>query len=337
MDRARTLDLLGIGEPMLEFNQSAVASGADAGAVASGADAGAVAGGADAGAVAPRYLQGFGGDTSNAVIAAARQGVAAGYWTRLGQDPFGDAFAALWSAEGVDASAVVRDPDAATGIYFVTHGPAGHAFTYFRKGSAASRMRPAEVPREVIASARVLHVSGISQAISESACDTVFAAIEASRAAGTRVSFDTNLRLKLWPLARARAVILETVGLADVCLPSLEDATQLTGLQDPDAIVDALLARGAGVVALKLGPEGALVGDARERHRVAGHAVATVDATGAGDTFDGAFLAEWLRGAPLADAARYANAAAALSTRGFGAVAPIPRRAEVEAFLAGLR
>lgn len=313
MDRARTLDVLGIGEPMLEFNQASDATGG-----------------------APRYLQGFGGDTSNAVIAAARQGAAAGYWTRLGQDPFGDAFAALWAAEGVDASAVVRDPDAATGIYFVTHGPAGHAFTYFRKGSAASRMRPSEVPRQAIAAARVLHVSGISQAISESACDTVFAAIEAARAVGTRVSFDTNLRLKLWPLARARAVILEAVGLADVCLPSLEDATQLTGLRDPDAILDALLARGAGVVALKLGPDGALVGDARSRHRVAGHVVDTVDATGAGDTFDGAFLAAWLRGTPLAEAARYANAAAALSTKGYGAVAPIPRRAEVEAFLAEL-
>ena len=308
---AKTLDVLGLGEPMLEFNETA-----------------------EPGDSGPRYLQGFGGDTSNAVIAAARQGAAAGYWTRLGQDVFGDRFLELWAGECVDASHVERDPDAPTGIYFVTHGPAGHAFSYYRRGSAASRMRPADVPLAAIAATRVLHVSGISQAISAGACDTVFAAIEAARAAGAAVSYDTNLRLKLWPLARARAVAMETIARCDVCLPSLEDATQLTGLGDPDAIVDDLLARGARVVALKLGPDGALVADGDERHRLAGHAVATVDATGAGDTFDGAFLAEWVRGVPLADAARYANAAAALSTRGYGAVGPIPRRAEVEQWLA---
>jgi 2-dehydro-3-deoxygluconokinase len=247
---------------------------------------------------------------------------------------FGERFLELWADEGVDASHVERDPDAPTGIYFVTHGPAGHAFSYYRRGSAASRMRPPDVPLAAIAATSVLHVSGISQAISDGACDTVFAAIEAARAAGAAVSYDTNLRLKLWPLARARAVAMETIAQCDICLPSLEDAAQLTGLDDPDAVVDALLARGARVVALKLGPDGALVADGNERHRLAGHAVATVDATGAGDTFDGAFLAEWVRGSPLAEAARYANAAAALSTRGYGAVGPIPRRAEVEAWLA---
>jgi 2-dehydro-3-deoxygluconokinase len=138
----------------------------------------------------------------------------------------------------------------------------------------------------------------------------------------------------LWPLARALAVILESIAQCDLCLPSLEDATAVTGLRAPDAIVDAFLARGARVVALKLGAAGALVASVDERHAVPGLRVATVDATGAGDAFDGAFLAEYLRGASLAEAARYANAAAALSTRGYGAVTPIPRREEVEAFLA---
>ena len=86
-------------------------------------------------------------------------------------------------------------------------------------------------------------------------------------------------------------------------------------------------------MALKLGPEGVLVATAEERHRVAGFRVDTVDATGAGDTFDGAFITERLRGARLEDAARYANAAAALSTRGYGAVDPIPARTEVVRYL----
>jgi 2-dehydro-3-deoxygluconokinase len=289
----RPFDVLGLGEPLLEFSEL-LADGPS------------------------HYLPGFGGDTSNAVIAAARQGARVAYATRLGHDVFGDRFVALWRDEGVDTSLVARDADAFTGIYFVTHGEGGHEFSYYRRGSAASLMRPGDLPTEAIDATRLLHVSGISQAISAGACDAVFAAIAAARERGVLISYDTNLRLKLWPLARARAVILESISQCDLCLPSLEDATAVTGLRDPDAIVDAFLARGAQVVALKLGAAGALVASADERHRVPGLRVATVDATGAGDTFDGAFLAEYLRGAPLAAAARYANAAAALSTQGYG-------------------
>jgi len=72
-------------------------------------------------------------------------------------------------------------------------------------------MRPEMLPADIICSTRVLHVSGISQAISPSACDTVFAAIDMAKTAGARISYDSNLRLKLWPLARARAVIMATI------------------------------------------------------------------------------------------------------------------------------
>ena len=150
-----------------------------------------------------------------------------------------------------------------------------------------------------------------------------------------RISYDTNLRLKLWDLPRARAVIHESVAMSDVCLPSLDDASQLTGLVEPEAIVDDYLAKGARVVALKLGAEGALVADTDGRHRVPGLSVETVDATGAGDAFGGAFVAMLLAGKGLGGAARYANAAAALSTTGYGAVVPIPRRDQVERLLAG--
>src|SRR5690606_36474367 len=113
-----------------------------------------------------------------------------------GADTFGQSFIDLWTAEGVDISAVRRVEDAHTGIYFVTHGPEGHEFSYFRAGSASSRMRPADLPANLPGMARILHVSGISQAISDSAADTVFEAMRIVRAAGGRVSYDTNLRLK---------------------------------------------------------------------------------------------------------------------------------------------
>ncbi|MBS81278.1 sugar kinase [Variovorax sp.] len=302
------VQIVALGEPMVEFNQ--VRPGE------------------------PGYLQGFGGDTSNAIIAAARQGARTAYLTRVGSDTWGDALMELWRAEGVATDGVARDAQAPTAVYFVTHDGDGHAFSYLRAGSAASRMVPAGLPRDTIEGARFLHVSGISQAISASACDTVFEAIAIARAKGVQVSYDANLRLKLWPLARARAVIRETVGLSDLFLPSIEDAQQFTGLDGEDAILDWCFEAGARTVVLKLGKAGAVLATPSSRERIAGHAVRAVDATGAGDCFAGSLLARLAAGDAIAQAVRYANAAAALTTTGFGAVAPIPRPEDVRGLLA---
>ncbi len=304
-----SVDVLGLGEPMVEFSQIPGEPG--------------------------RFLHGFGGDTMNAVIAAARQGARAGYVTRLGADEFGQQLMDLWSREGVDATGVEIDPEAPTAVYFISHGPTGHVFSYRRAGSAASRMTPGGLPLDVIASARFLHVSGISQAISANACDAVFAAIEHARAHGVRISYDSNLRLKLWPLARARAIIQATIPLADYFLPSLDDVQILSGLSAPDDIFDWALKLGARNVALKLGPDGVLAGDASRRERIPGCRVDVVDASGAGDCFAGALLARLAAGDPFPQAARYANAAAALNCTGYGAVAPLPRPEAVLALLAG--
>lgn len=307
-----TIDILCLGEAMVEFNQTGDGGGRT-------------------------YLQGFGGDTSNAAIAAARQGARVGYLSALGDDVYGRMLRELWSAEGVDHTGVRTDAEAFTAVYFVNHDAAGHHFSFFRRGSAASRMRPADLPAERIAQAQVLHLSGISAAISDSACDTCFAAVEIARAAGVQVSFDTNLRLKLWPLARARAVMRELIACSDVCLPSYEDLNAITGLEAPDALVDHCLELGAATVALKLGARGAVVADARERFHVPPHPCRPVDATGAGDTFAGAFLARRVAGDGLEAAARHAAVAAALSTEGYGAVAPIPHADRVREAIARAR
>lgn len=307
--RAAKLDIVAFGEPMVEFNQTGDAGGRS-------------------------YLQGFGGDTSNFVIAAARQGARAGYVTALGDDVNGRMFLELWKREGVDASRIKTDDSAHTGIYFVTHDEGGHHFTFFRAGSAASRFGPADVPRDYVADASVLHLSGISLAISGSACDACYAAAEAAKSAGRLVSFDTNLRLKLWSKDRARAVITDMMKLADICLPSLDDVAFVTGIDDADKLVDHALHLGATTVALKLGAEGAIVATAQERHRIPAYPVEAVDATGAGDTFGGAFVIRVLRGDDVRTAGRYAAVAAALSTSGYGAVEPIPTASRVQEALA---
>ena len=308
----KTIDVLALGEAMLEFNQTHPGQ--------------------------PQYLQGFGGDTSNAAIAAARAGVKAAYLTRLGDDNFGCALLDLWRTEGVDTVAVETAADAPTGIYFVTHGAKGHEFSYLRAGSAASRMTPdwllqPAVQRHIEA-ARILHVSGISLAISPNALETSLAAMCLAKSSETLVSFDSNLRLKLWSLKQAQQGIAQAVALCDLFLPSLEDMTALIGLSDPTAIVDWGHAQGAATVVLKLGADGALVSDGKRREHIAGNRVTLVDATGAGDCFCGNLLARITQGDDIFTATRYANAAASLAVQGFGAVAPLPRSAQVRAAIA---
>lgn len=304
------LDIVSLGEPLYEFSQIPGESG--------------------------RYLQGFGGDTMNCAIAAARQGAQVGYITQLGDDEFGRQFLQLWRAEGLDISGVGIDPQGHTAVYFIAHGPDGHVFSYLRKGSAASRIRPADLPLGLIREAKFFHTSGISQAISDSACDTVFAAVEAARGAGVRIAYDSNLRLRLWPLARARAVIRATIALADYFLLSMEDAEALCGERDTDAILDWCHEAGARVVALKLGAAGVVGSDSMRRERIDGHAVDCIDATGAGDCFAGALLARMAAGDDFWEGLRYANAAAALATTGFGAVAPLPMPDAVRRLLSGI-
>jgi 2-dehydro-3-deoxygluconokinase len=290
--------IVSIGEPLVEFNQ------------------------ADPGD-ARRFLQGYGGDSSNMIIAAARSGARTAYLTRVGDDEFGRLFLELWAREGVDASNVVVDRDAPTGAYFVTHGPRGHVFSYLRAGSAASRLRPADLPD--LANASIVHASGISLAISASAADTVLAAFASARARGVKVSFDSNLRLRLWPIERARALIGAAAGMSDYFFPSIEDARALSALEEPDEILEWAHGLGADNVFLKMGADGVLVSDGVNRERISGHTVNAVDATGAGDCFCGAALARLAAGDSIRDAARYANAAAALATTGYGAVDPLPR------------
>jgi 2-dehydro-3-deoxygluconokinase len=304
----KRFDIVALGEPMIEFNETAPA----------------------------QYRQGFGGDTANFAVAAARQGARTAYYTRLGDDHFGRMLLDLWTVEGIDASSVQLDRDAHTGVYFVTHGTDGHQFHYLRAGSAASRMQAANLPADLLRDTQYLHVSGISQAISASACDAVFSAIALAHEAGARITYDPNLRLRLWPLERARAVIEATIPHTDVFLPSLDEALTLADTDSLETVLDWCARCGARQVVLKCGADGAWVwrrGGGAARH-VPPFKVQPVDATGAGDCFAGTPVARLVAGDELEDAVRYANVAAALSTTGYGAVAPIPDHATVLVHLA---
>ena len=308
-----SIDILAIGEPLMEFSSEEE-------------------GGLD---TASRYIAGFGGDASNFAVAARRAGARVGILTRIGRDPFGDAFMRLWDDEGVDCSLVERDADRPTGVYFISRADGRHEFTYYRAGSAASALSHEGLPGRIPAGIRLLHCTGVTQGISASARDTARTAMDAARKAGAVISYDPNYRPLLWPLEEARAVIHDTVAKADLVFPSMEEAAMLTGLDDPEQAARFYLGLGARVVALKLGPQGVLLATNRGLERIPSIKVRAVDASGAGDAFAGAFAAAYLEGRPLDRCARFAGAAAALATTGLGCVGPIPCRAAAEAAMVG--
>ncbi len=274
------------------------------------------------------YEMGFGGDTSNVAIAAARQGASVGYVSAVGDDMFGHALRDLWRVDNVSDAHVLTLAGDPTGVYFVQPHPSGREFTYARRGSAASLYRPEDLPEQAISDAKVLHASGISQAISPGMRAALRRGAELARGHGTLFSFDINLRLKMWSLQDARAALAEILPLADIVFPSLDEALVMTGLTDHDAILSHFLDFGAAIVVLKLGEAGAIVATPRMRTTIPAAPVTPVDSTGAGDSFAGAFLAYYLETGDEARAGHLASHVAAGTVSGFGAVAPIPIRSK---------
>ncbi|MER3397280.1 MAG: sugar kinase [Chloroflexota bacterium] len=286
---------------------------------------------------ARRFEMRLGGAESNFAVGVVRLGFSAGWVSRLGDDEFGRFIYTQLRGEGVDVSRVRFDPEAPTGVFFKELGrPGGTRVYYYRRGSAASRLSPADLDEDYFAGARWLHLTGITPALSESCRAAVEVALNLARRHGLKVSFDPNLRLKLWPLELARRVLVPLMGRADVVLGGHEELCLLLEKTTPEAAAEALLAAGVGIVAVKLGGEGALVMTADFRDRVPAFPVdRVVDPVGAGDAFDAGFVAGLLLGRSLVEATRLGNACGALMVAVTGDYEALPTLAEAEAFMAG--
>lgn len=274
----------------------------------------------------PTYMQGFGGDTSTAIIAAARQGGRTGYISAVGNDMFGCALRALWTQEGVDSRFVLTDDAAETGVCFIDPDPRERQFTYARAGSAAAAFAPSDLPVEALESAEVFHLSGITLGISETMQAAAFAAVERCNSTKTLVSLDINYRSKLWPRDPAAEIIEEMTGKAGIVFASDDEAEVLFGLKTPDDVADFFLAKGPEIVFAKSGERGVMLATANLRQHIPPAASTPVDSSGAGDSFAGAFLAWFVETADVQLAARKAAEVAAATVSGLGAVEAIPRR-----------
>jgi len=289
------------------------------------------------------------GAESNVAIGLTRMGKRARWISRLGADPFGDIIARMLAGEGVDTALVIRDPAAPTGVFFREYRGYGEPhFYYYRRGSAASRLAPADFRDEWLEGARHLHVTGITPALSASASELVLLLMHKARDRGMTISFDPNLRRKLWDEQTARATLLEMIPLCDVFLPGMEEADFLVGEKPLEECGPSFLRMGPQVVALKMGAEGSAGWVQGHTARAAAFAVPPpVDCTGAGDAFAAGFLSVFLdqcdRSRPdtprdlLQPALERGNMLGALVTRHRRDWEGLPTLQELEQIRAGVR
>lgn len=272
------------------------------------------------------------GSEANVAIGLARLGHQAGWISRLGSDDFGLYIRNFLRGEGVDVSRVIFDPVHPTGIAFKERRELGaRTVLYYRRGSAASHLQPGDLDESYFQGTKYFQVSGINSALSQSSHDTVIAAITMAHAAGSLVSFDPNIRLRLWDAETWRRTLRQILPLVDIVMPGMEEAELLTGESDPLAAARAIRALGPRLVLVKLGTEGSLaLGDNGIERAPSIHLDRIVDPVGAGDGFAAGFLSGQLRGLSIKESLRLGNLVGASAMSVSGDVEGLPTWDEVQ-------
>ncbi|MFG3603455.1 sugar kinase [Micromonospora chersina] len=271
------------------------------------------------------------GAEANVAIGLARLGHRAAFAGRVSDDELGAFLLRQLRAEGVDVTHVVRDPERPAGLMFLERRTADLTrVLYQRAGSAGSALGVDDLRPALAAGARVLHLTGITPALSDRAREAAAWAAEAAARAGTLVCLDVNHRAKLWSRDDARAVLTPLAGHASVVVASA-DELDLVGAPgaDEETLVAGLLARGVSTVLVKLGGDGARAYTAEGRRDAAALPVTAVDTVGAGDAFTAGYLSGHLDGLDLAGRLRRAVTLGAFAVAGHGDWETLPRRDEL--------
>jgi 2-dehydro-3-deoxygluconokinase len=286
-----------------------------------------------------RYVQNFNksiaGAESNVAIALAKLGHEVGWFSKLGNDEFGRYIQATIRGEGVDVSRVIFDPLRSTGILFKERFMHSNPNVYYyRKDSAASTLKPEELDEEYIKSAKILHITGITPALSEDCKNTLFKAIEIAKANNVLVSFDPNIRLKLWSCEEAIPVLLEIAKKSDIIFPGIDEGEMLLGLTNPCDIAEKFMDMGCSIVAVKLGKEGCYVTDKAEKLYINSYRLENPqDTVGAGDGFAAGFLSGMLCKVGLRECAEHANGVGAMAVLVKGDMEGYPNVQQLLAFI----
>jgi 2-dehydro-3-deoxygluconokinase len=272
----------------------------------------------------------FAGAESNFAVGLARLGVPVAWISRLGGDRPGVLIREALAREGVDLRWVAVDADAPTGLFYKWRVEGRTSVAYHRRGSAASRLSPADAPDEALAGASLVHLTGITMALGEGPRALVLDLARRARAKGAVVTFDPNYRPALWEGPEAAAAAMEPV-LEHVSwyLCGAAEGSLLLG----EDVVGALAARGVGAAVVRTA-SGSRVAAGGSVHEVAlSQRETVVDEVGAGDAFAAGFVYGLLQGWDAEDCARAAHAIAAWALRGTGDWETLPRLDEVRDLL----
>lgn len=285
-----------------------------------------------------RYAHTFsrrlGGAESNVAIGLARLGKKVGWISRVGDDEFGEYVLSTIRGEGVDTSAVKRDPGAPTGIYIKEQRtPDQFRVCYYRHGSAASRLTPGDLDEAYISRAQIMHVTGITLALSDSCRETVAHALKIARRHNVAVSFDPNIRLKLWPAEEAGPVLRDMITSSDIVMPGIDEGKILYDEADPERLAQRILNTGPSVCVVKLGERGAYFATKDgDKGFVPGlQFKRIVDPVGAGDGFAAGLLAGHLEGKMWREAVAMGNKVGGLVTQYAGDMEGLPTKEELAA------
>ena len=287
------------------------------------------------------------GAESNVGIGLRRLGKSVRWISRLGRDPFGDMVYKTLSGEGLELSQVIWDEHSPTGVFFKEFkGYGDPSVYYYRRQSAASRLSVQDVKEDWFQGAKHLHVTGITPALGENTAEAIAYAMSQAKECGLTVSFDPNLRRKLWDEENARNTLLSLIPLCDLFLPGIEEAEFLLGEMDYEGYGNAFLQMGPLAVAIKLGEEGSIGFANGLRIPADGYKIErTVDTVGAGDAYAAGLLSvmvdvlkDWEPGTitePFSRALKRANIYGALATQFQGDWEGLPNLAELEGILQG--
>lgn len=281
-----------------------------------------------------RYRRKIAGAESNVAVGLSRLGVRTGWISRLGDDEFGRHIHTTLRGEGLDLSQVAWDSARPTGLMIKELRSAGKSRVYYyRAGSAASALSSKTLHAPYLRQARHIHLTGITPALSPGCAEAALYAARTVIDAGGTLSFDLNLRSQLG-VSDPLALFTPFIDLAHTFLLGLDEAQQFFGTRDSGAIRRELAALDVPTVVLKLGAEGASAYTAGtgEWQTAPGYRVPVVDEVGAGDAFAAAYLASLLRGLPVEERLRMANAAGALAVTVPGDVEGLAEWDELEAF-----
>lgn len=268
-------------------------------------------------------------------VAAARLGLSAGLIGGVGDDAFGRLLRTRLEDEGVDLSALQTVPGYSTGMAFVGYSAGGaREFVFHLRHSASGAIDANCLAADLFSRVKWLHLSGSALALGEAVRSACSKALELTLAAGGRFSLDPNLRPELMPLAKARELLAPYLELADLVLPTAEEARALSGAGGDDAAAAYLLGDKERIVVLKRGAQGCTLFTQQTTLDVPGFDVAEIDPTGAGDCFNAAFVWALNSGWELERVARFANAAGALAVTRQGPMEGAPTLQEINLLLA---